>query len=167
MTKRKIPFKNYVIVGVLVLVLVLGSLYLCSWYKTIREYNLTKSVLTDTINIIELETLESYLLDNSDFIMYISDSSDQEVKSFEKKLKKYINNNSLNNEVIYLDIKDYDKTEVLKKVLNYSSEEYSKLKRIPLPNMLVFENGRIVKILYVVNTKINRNDAIDFIKENI
>ena len=167
MTKRKIPFKNYVIVVVLVVLLVLVSLYLCSWYKTIREYNLTKSVLSDTVNKIELETLESYIMDNSDFIMYISDSSDQEIKSFEKKLKKYVKNNSLSNEMIYLDIKDYEKSEVLEKVLSYSSEEYSKLRRIPVPNMLVFENGKIVKILYVINTKINRNDAINFIKENI
>ena len=167
MKKKTFPFKNYILVFVLILAVVGLSLYACRWYETIREYNINKSVLTDTVNKIELETLESYITDNSDFIMYISDSSNQEVKSFEKKLKKYIKNNSLNTEIIYLDMKDYEKTEALKTILSYASDPYSKLKKIPVPNMLVFENGKIIDILYVTNTTINKKDAIEFIEGNI
>lgn len=167
MNKKAFPFKNYILVFILLLAVVGLSLYACKWYETIREYNINKSVLTDTINKIELETLESYITDNSDFIMYISDSSVAEVKSFEKKLKKYIKNNSLNSEIIYLDIKDYDKTEVLKSILSYASDPYSKLKKIPVPNMLVFENGKIVNILYITSTTINKKDAVKFIEGNI
>ena len=165
MKKRKVPFKNYIIVFVLLVLLVFVSLYACKWYSTIKEYNKAKTVLADTINTIELETMESYVTDNSDFIMYITDSNNEEIRSFEKKLKKYIKNNSLYNEIIYIDINDYEKEEVMSTILSYSNEEYSKLKRIPVPNMLLFENGKITDILYITSTTINREDAINFIKK--
>ena len=165
MKNKKIPLKNYILVFVILLLVVSLSLYACSWYETIRKYNTTKSVLSDTINKIELETLESYMTDNSDFIMYISDSSNTDIRNFEKKLKKYIKDNSLNSDIIYIDINDYDRKQVLQTVLSYSVEEYSKLKKIPVPNMLMFENGKIVDILYVTSATINRNDAVKFIEK--
>ena len=165
MKNKKIPLKNYILVFVILLLVVSLSLYACSWSETIRKYNTTKSVLSDTINKIELETLESYMTDNSDFIMYISDSSNTDIRNFEKKLKKYIKDNSLNSDIIYIDINDYDRKQVLQTVLSYSVEEYSKLKKIPVPNMLMFENGKIVDILYVTSATINRNDAVKFIEK--
>ena len=165
MQKKSIPLKNYIIVVVIVLLVVLGSLYACSWYKTIKEYNLNKSVITDTVNKIELETLESYIVDNSNFIMYLSDSSDESIKSFEKKFKRYIKNNSLNSEILYLDIKDYDNELVVETLLNYKSENLKNLKNIPFPNLLIFENGKIEDILYLRKSSINRKDVVDFIEK--
>lgn len=165
MEKRKISLKNYVIAFVIVLLVVLGSLYACSWYKTIKEYNLNKSVIADTVNKIELETLESYITDNSNFIMYLASSNDEDVKSFERKFKRYIKNNSLNNEIIYLDIKDYDSEQILNTLLNYKSENLKNLKNIPFPNLLIFENGKVEDILYLRKTSINRKDAIEFIEK--
>lgn len=165
MQKKSIPLKNYIIVVVIVLLVVLGTLYACSWYKTIKEYNLNKSVITDTVNKIELETLESYIVDNSNFIMYLSDSSDESIKSFEKKFKRYIKNNSLNSEILYLDIKDYDNELVVETLLNYKSENLKNLKNIPFPNLLIFENGKIEDILYLRKSSINRKDVVDFIEK--
>ena len=165
MQKKSIPLKNYIIVVVIVLLVVLGSLYACSWYKTIKEYNLNKSVITDTVNKIELETLESYIVDNSNFIMYLSDSSDESIKSFEKKFKRYIKNNSLNSEILYLDIKDYDNELVVETLLNYKSKNLKNLKNIPFPNLLIFENGKIEDILYLRKSSINRKDVVDFIEK--
>ncbi len=165
MEKRKISLKNYVIAFVIVLLVILGSLYACSWYKTIKEYNLNKSVIADTVNKIELETLESYITDNSNFIMYLASSNDEDVKSFERKFKRYIKNNSLNNEIIYLDIKDYDSEQILNTLLNYKSENLKNLKNIPFPNLLIFENGKVEDILYLRKTSINRKDAIEFIEK--
>ncbi len=165
MQKKSIPLKNYIIVVVIVLLVVLGAIYACSWYKTIKEYNLNKSVITDTVNKIELETLESYIVDNSNFIMYLSDSSDESIKSFEKKFKRYIKNNSLNSEILYLDIKDYDNELVVETLLNYKSENLKNLKNIPFPNLLIFENGKIEDILYLRKSSINRKDVVDFIEK--
>ena len=165
MQKKSIPLKNYIIVVVIVVLFVLGSLYACSWYKTIKEYNLNKSVITDTVNKIELETLESYIVDNSNFIMYLSDSSDESIKSFEKKFKRYIKNNSLNSEILYLDIKYYDNELIVETLLNYKSENLKNLKNIPFPNLLIFENGKIEDILYLRKSSINRKDVVDFIEK--
>ncbi len=165
MEKKTISFKNYIIVFILVLFVVLGSLYACSWYKTIKEYNLNKSVIADTVNKIELETLESYITDNSNFILYLSDSSDESIKSFEKKFKRYIKNNSLSNEMIYLDTKDYDKELILEVLLSYKSDNLKNLKNIPVPNILIFENAKIEDILYLRNSSINRKEAVEFIEK--
>lgn len=165
MQKKNIPLKNYIITFVIVLVVVLGSLYACSWYKAIKEYNLNKSVIADTVNKIELETLESYVTDNSNFIMYVASSSDEDVKSFERKFKRYIKNNSLNNEIIYLDIKDYDTEQILNTLLSYKSDNLKNLKSIPFPNILIFENGKVEDILYLRKSSMDRKEVVEFIEK--
>jgi hypothetical protein len=43
------------------------------------------------------------------------------------------------------------------------SKSLKKVTNIPVPNLIRFENGEIVDILYVKNYNITKNDAIKFL----
>ena len=51
-------------------------------------------------------------------------------------------------------------------VNNYMSKSLKKVTNIPVPNLIRFENGEIVDILYVKNYNITKNDAIKFLERN-
>lgn len=163
---RKVPVKNYLIllvVGVLVVVL---TFYLAEWYKTLKEYYQNNSVVAELLAKIESETISSYILDNNSFILYISSSSDQEVKKFEKKFKKYITENDLRDEIVYFDALNLDDEYIDELFIQYTGKPLKKLKNIVSPNLIFFENGEIMDILYVKENDITISDVKKFIERN-
>ena len=167
MKKREIPKKNYFILLVIIAAVVGLCFYLTSWYKTIEEYYKTNSVISEVLPEIETETFSSFLLDNPDIVVYISSSSDSDVKTFERQFKKLIVEYSLNSNIIYFDIDKDTNINGLETLVNsYMSKSLKKVTNIPTPNLIRFENGEIVDILYVKTPNINKNDAIKFLERN-
>ncbi len=167
MKKREIPKKNYFILIVVIVAVVGLCFYLTSWYKTIEEYYKTNSVISEVLPEIETETFSSFLLDNPDIVVYISSSSDSGVKTFEKQFKKMIVDYSLNSNIIYFDIdKDVNVNGLETLVKNFMSKSLKKVANIPVPNLIRFENGEIVDILYIRDSSITKNDAIKFLERN-
>lgn len=166
MKKREIPKKNYIIMVIVVAVTVCLTFYLALWYKTIKEYYQNNSVIAEVLSEIEEESLSSYLLDNPTTLIYVASSNDQEIKSFEKKFKKYITDNNLNNEIVYFDINGLDNNHINNVLVNYTSSSLEKLKNIVVPNLIYFENGEIVDILYIKKTNIKKIDIVSFLERN-
>ncbi len=167
MKKREIPKKNYLILLAIIVAVVGLCFYLMSWYKTIEEYYKTNSVISEVLPEIETETFSSFLLDNPDIIVYISSSSDSSVKTFEKQFKRLIVEYSLNSNIIYFDTdKETNVNGLETLVSNYMSKSLKKVTNIPVPNLIRFENGEIVDMLYVKNSTITKNDVIKFLERN-
>lgn len=166
MKKRHVPIKNYIILVFIVLAVLALTFYLAAWYKTIKEYYQNNSVIAGVISKIEVESLPSYLLDNPTTIIYIASSNDQEVKDFEKKFKKYIIDENLNYEIIYLDVNGLTSDYIDESLLKYSSSSLKKMKKIITPNLIYFENGEISDILYVKENTIKKSDVVKFLERN-
>lgn len=166
MAKRNIPLKNYVIMIVITVLVAVLTFYLVEWYKTIKEYYQNNSVVAEVLPKIELESFESYLLDNSDVIIYVSKSNDQNIKEFEKKFKKYILNNDLNNNIIYFDVSNIEQDDVNNLFIQYIGSNFKKFKQIVVPNLIYFSNGEIVDVLYVKENEITMSAVKKFMKRN-
>jgi len=167
MKKREISKKNYLILLVVIAAVVGLCFYLTSWYKTIEEYYKTNSVISEVLPEIETETFSSFLLDNPDIVVYISSSSDSDVKTFERQFKKMIVEYSLNSNIIYFDIdKEANNNGLEILVNNYMSKSLKKVTNISVPNLIRFKNGEIVDILYIKEATITKNDAIKFLERN-
>ena len=50
--------------------------------------------------------------------------------------------------------------------LNFLTKKYLSLKEIPYPNLIKFENGEIIDMLYVKKNKITKDDVVKFLKKN-
>lgn len=166
MKKRIIPKKNYIIMFVITILVVVLTLYLSAWYKTIKEYYENNSVLTGVVNEIDEMSMPSYLLDNPNIVIYLASSNDSSIKSFEKKMKKYIKDNDLKNEIIYFDTTGLENNQINNIFIGYASSTLKNLRNISVPNMLYFENGEIVDILYFKKKTIIKNDVISFLERN-
>lgn len=166
MAKRNVPVKNYVIMTVITILVAVLTFYLVEWYKTLKEYYQNNSVVAEVLPKIESESIESYLLDNSDFIIYVSKSNDQSIKDFEKKFKKYILNNDLNNNIIYFETSNLEQEKVNDLFIKYIGPNLNKFKQIVVPNLICFSNGKIVDILYIKENEISMSAVKKFMNRN-
>lgn len=167
MKKRIIPKKNYIILLLIAVFVVAICMYLVSWYKTIDNYYKTNSVISEVLNDIDSESLSSYLLDNPNVIMYLSSSSDLEIKDFEKKLKKEIVSKQINDSIIYIDVDEIKNSEISNiLVTSYLSKPLKKVSSISSPNFVAFKNGEIVDILSFSDEELNIIDVLKFLKRN-
>lgn len=168
MKKRNIPKKNYFIVLLMTFFVVCLTFYFAEWYKIIREQYENNSIIIDAISKIEEESISSYLLDNPNTVIYIASSNDKSIKKYESQMKKYINENGLNDEIVYFDTCNLDETYINEIFLKYLDSSLKRLKNISSPNILYFENGKITDVLNFKRKTITKNDSIDFLeRENV
>ena len=148
METKNIPYKNYVILTVAIDFTVLTVFYCRSWYITTKEYYNNNSIILDTISEIKNEEIGNYAMDNPDFVLYVSSGRNTEIKSFEKKLKKFILKNDLRNNVLYLNLEGVDVAEFNKSLNSMANKNVeSKLQDKNSSAIYIFKEGKIVKTL--------------------
>lgn len=114
---RKIPLKNYIVLSIILVLTIFITIFIMNLFKNYTK-NSSDNAFKNKINFNELET---YLLENSDFIIYLVDNSfDNSV--FEKKFKKFIIDNDLNNQLVYIDVNDVDQKQFLLFVSKYGQK---------------------------------------------
>lgn len=102
------------------------------------------------LRVINYNELDDFLVENKDSVIYVSKLNNKEIREFEKKLKLIINDYSLNNTILYLDLtdKNIDKLKLEDKNINY-------------PAVLIYKNGKIISYF-----DINKNNYdIKLLKE--
>ena len=114
---RNIPFKNYILLAVTLILTVIVVVYFFVWHSNNEENNLKIPIMDKYLRVIN----------------YISKLNNKEIREFEKKLKLIINDYSLNNTILYLDLtdKNIDKLKLEDKNINY-------------PAVLIYKNGKII-----------------------
>lgn len=130
MTKenKKITPKNYIILGVIIVVTVIAVFYMRSWYIATKEYYATNSIMLDTINEINVDELDNYILENPKFILYVSSGQNGNIKSFEKQMKKIIVDEELENLTLYLNSDNINMETLKSKLTKITNNENLKNK---------------------------------------
>ena len=143
-----IPVRNYVILGIIIIVTLLGTMYLCAWFRSYNESKITNPIITSTIREVEYNNLDTVLLERDVLIMYMCTTDDSVCRSFEKKFSKYIKDNNLSEEIVYLNLGyQKDETSLLDKVYdNYKSADLVK-KVYDYPALVIFNQGKIIDVL--------------------
>ena len=71
MKEKKIPVKNYVIYGVIVVITIVIVMYLNEWYKAYKKSELNESYIAKYVNEVNYDEFSNYVLENPDGIIYI------------------------------------------------------------------------------------------------
>ncbi len=111
MEKSKNKRKNYIILAVIYIAVIILVLYLASWYQTYQDYQREIPVLRNVVNEVTTEELDHYLLENPDTILYFSNATDEETRDFEADLKESIEDNTWQEMIAYVNVaneKDID-----------------------------------------------------------
>lgn len=121
---KKVPMKNYIILGIMFIFVLALTLYLKEWSEVYKENKLSNSPLSGKVEEVKLEELSTVVGEMNEVIVYIGHTNDREVYNVEKRLFKYLKDKDLLDKFIYVDVtnnKDYQ--EVLKKVFPKIKDE--------------------------------------------
>lgn len=145
---KKIPIKNYMILGTIVIITLLVSMYLFSWYRQYTDNKVSEPVITNTLREVEYNNLKTVLKERDVLIMYMCTTDEDICRSFEKKFASYVKDNNLTEEIVYLNLGySSDENGLLDKVYNnYKSDDLVK-KVYSYPTLLIFNQGKIVDVL--------------------
>lgn len=162
---REIPVKNYIILGVIVIITTLAAVYLCSWYKQYDDNKITTPVITEVLREVEYNNLNSVLQERDVLAIYLCTTNESKCRNFEKKLSKYIKDNNLTEEIIYLNLGyKNDEMNLLNKIYDkYKSESLVK-KVYKYPALLLFNQGKLVDVLSSNEKEITINQVDEFLE---
>ena len=151
---RVIPKKNYIILGIILIISFLLIYYLYMWVDAYNETKLNKPILDKYMEVINYNELDDYIVESPNAIIYVSALENKEIREFEKKFKSLLKTNKIVNEVLYMDITEELKN---KKIVEDFSNRYyiNGLSVNKLPLVLIIDNGNL-KMVYDV-----RNNNFD------
>lgn len=140
--KKSIPLKNYIIVVVMFLSVMLVVFGLRSWYRTYKKYQLTIPVINGKLSEVKLNELKDYITAHDDFYMYVGTASNEKCRELEKKLVKLLSKKNIKNETVYLNMTNND-SDTLQKVL---SEELEYNEKNEYPVFIIINNNKVLGV---------------------
>ncbi len=160
---RKIPFKNYVILGLVFLFTIGVVFYARDWYNTTKEYYMQNSVMKDAIREIKGDELSNFILENQKFILYVASGKNMEIKDFENKFKDLIQDMDLNDLVLYMNLDEVDSNRLYDSLKSYAfdSKVKNQINSNSMASMYVFTDSKITDVLSNVNNySMNRLETV-------
>ena len=146
---RKIPMKNYIILGIIVLITGFILYYFYMWVDVYKESKINIPIMDKYMTVKNYNELDNYIVENPNTIVYVSVLENERIREFEKLFKNKYKNNEINNEILYMNItQDIDD----KKTRNEMLDKYfiNNLNITNVPCVLVFNDG-VLKSIYSVS----------------
>ena len=161
---RVIPKKNYIILGIVVLVSLLIIYYFYMWVSAYKDAKENVSVLDNYMNVINYNELDNYIVENPDSVIYVSVVDDTQINKFDKKLANSIKNNDFNKDVLYMNITETIKDASIKReMIEKYSLKYSDITDIP--NIIVFEDGKLISIYNIKDNGYSVSKIVEFVND--
>ena len=146
---RKIPTKNYIILGMVILVTLFILYYFYMWVDVYKESKINIPIMDKYMTVINYNELDNYVVENPNTIVYVSVLEDDKIREFEKQFKNKYRNNEIENDVLYMNITDDIRNTNIKEDMD---DRYvlNDLSITDVPCVLVFNDG-LLKSIYSVS----------------
>ncbi len=167
---REISKKNYILVMIICVV----TLALVSYFTYVIKKKQAVIVETSALSGYVLElgekeimtNLTNYTVDNPETILYVSYGNDKHLIKFEQEFKDLIKEYNLKPNLVFVNLNVISNKNFLSELREkFFSDDlnnnYIKLEK--QPNMFLFKNGKIVKVLYYAEQRINIDDVKKFL----
>lgn len=138
---KKIPKKNYIKLFIICALTLILVFILRAKYISYQENQKKISIIGSVVNQINYEEINDYLRDNPNSILYIGAADDYNCRNIETKLKKYIMDNNLGQEIIYLNITNNENRHSIIDEINQKYGEDIEINSYPA--LVIFKNGII------------------------
>lgn len=143
---REIPLKNYIILVLMTVIVVILTLYINAWVKTYKENKISESPFSGVVQEVNISDLSLSLAESNEIVLYVGYTNDKRIYDMEKRLIKYIKNHDIVDKFMYLNVfdsiesKDYISS--LKKTFKEVSDD---IKTAPM--LIYIKNGIAVKVI--------------------
>ena len=105
---KKIPTRNYFIVLVVSILVIIACLYLRTFYLTYRNNKLSTSVFSNQkIKQINTKDINFALTETGDVLLYVSYTGNNDIYNSEKKMYEILEKKELLDDIIYWNVSDY------------------------------------------------------------
>ena len=153
--------RNYLILFGIFIITFIICLYAFSWINQYNEVRVGEPIISDTLKEIKYDNLDGILKENELVPIYMCVTSDKLCRNYEKKFSKFIKENNLTDDILYLNL-GYRNIEnnILERLYNNYKHEYLIKKITSYPTIVIFNNGKIIDFISV-----NDNYDIDIINE--
>ena len=145
---RKIPIKNYIILGVVIVITMFILYYFYMWVDVYKESKVNIPIMDKYMTVINYNELDNYIVENPDTIVYVSVLENDEIREFEKKFKNKYKNNLIYNDVLYMNVTDDINNKTIKNEM-ISKYFINGLDITDVPCVLVFKDG-LLKSIYSI-----------------
>jgi len=160
--KRIVPKKNYVIL--LSIFLISGFIF---WLlvEPFKKEEKQESKLTDKLEKVDYVSFGEFITERQNVIVYLTDFS-KKSDLFEDEFEKVINDEELNLEVVYMNSNELtmDELENIRKLYYSDKLKSSNVELKVIPNLLLFQDGKVVDILYKVESAYTYNEMVIFLE---
>lgn len=165
--REKVNVRKYVNYVLLMIAIVLICFIASKLYNTYKTNQLKDSVLTRIVGTIQYDDVENAKreLSSEDFI-FISYVKSVEVRELEKKMKKTIVNNDLQNNFYYLDATDLMLEDGYIDSLNKKFNLSGKDKIEELPALLYYKDGEFIKTITSTSESLMSVDDFNKLLDN-
>ena len=154
--EKNIPFKNYIFLSMILIVSIVVIIYFYMWYSEIEESKINTPIMDDYLSVINYNELDDYLIENKDVLIYVSVLNNDKIRNFENKFKKKVNEYSLNNKILYLNL-----TGENNKTVNSFMKEYNV---DSLPCLTSFKNGKVTDVYTISNSNYDIDLLISYLR---
>lgn len=163
--ERAIPLKNYIILGLVVL-LTLGLVYyFYLWYITYEESKLNETIMDRYLEVINYNELNDYIVENRNAMIYTSVLEDNNIRKFEIKFKNIVVKNALKDKILYMDMTDIFKDKIKYTELR-NSYQINNYNITNVPCILVFKDAKLVDIYSIKDNDYNTDNVLNYIIDN-
>ena len=144
--KQKNLIKNYIILILIFLTVILLVWYICKWYTVYTEFEKETPVIRGTLNYeISANDFDPFIMENPSSVIYMCTSKDEKCRSFEKEFKKFVIRKDLQNDIIYLNLSD---TDIDSFVENFNARYEYKVKLTSgYPLLVEFTDGKVTGLI--------------------
>lgn len=160
--EREIPFKNYIILALVLILTIIGVIYIFMWYSSKEKSKLELPILDDYIMSINYNELNDYIVENKDAVIYTSVLNDINIRLFENKFKNIIVKNNLNSSILYLDLTDEIKDN---NVLLNMEKKYGT--KVDIPSVMVFKDGVLIDVYNIKEDNYNIKKLEKYLEKEV
>ncbi len=143
---KKIPLKNYFIVGFLIIFTIFLTFYLMKKYDSVKVKEI------NFVSEVKENELDSYITERQEVIIYMASSNNKGLDTFNKDLKKYTEDKNLKDLYVYLDLKNVSSNFYNKFNIKYLKEADNSVFNIKEPTFVIIRNGKMDSYLNNINS---------------
>ena len=154
MTKKEISLKNYIYLFLIIVITIGIVYYLYLWFTEYEKEVKNASVLSNYLQVINYNEVDNYIIENDKVYLYVTDTN-LNLNDFEYELKKFIVNNNLRKDILYLDMADSYKDGKYEIVNN----EFNSI-----PMFIVFDDSQIVSSYDIKNNGYDIKKISNYLK---
>lgn len=154
---KKIPLKNYFILGIILASSIFIVLYINKLYISTKNND---NILNGFIKEIKTQEIDNYIIENPNFIIYLGYKNNDN-KSFEKKFKKLVTKYDLQRDIVFIDINQFNDVAFNEFCNKYAGELLNKDS-----SLIIIDNQKVIDVLDITKENSDIELVKMFLKKN-